>query len=104
MLCIQLHKSTFYDFDWHIFPIDTNAFSCGAAHINHEIDQGMNGILIKCPIPEKIIQFERFSEIILILSSGPHRFASFPDISVGIEGIGITILSLYNISLISVSF
>lgn len=64
----------------------------------------MNGILIKCPIPEKIIQFERFSEIILILSSGPHRFASFPDISVGIEGIGITILSLYNISLISVSF
>ena len=51
MLCIQLHKSTFYDFDWHIFPIDTNAFSCGAAYIDHEIDHSLNGILIKCPIP-----------------------------------------------------
>ena len=87
-----------------IFPIDTNAFSCGAAHINHEIDHGMKRILVKCPIPEKIIQFDRFSEILLIVSSDSHRFASFPDTSAGIEGIGITILSINNISLISVSF
>ena len=64
----------------------------------------MKCILINGPIPGKIIQLERISEIVLILSSDPHRIASFLDTSVGIEGIGITILSLYNISLISVSF
>lgn len=64
----------------------------------------MKCILINGPIPGKIIQLERISEIVLILSSDPHRFVSFPDTSAGIEGIGITILSINNISLISVSF
>lgn len=99
--CSPVHFSSFLDFSkkgnkniFHLPPI--LALFRAKTHLqsNRESKQNISHL------PEMYSLGKTIKKRVL----HPHRFASFPDTSAGIEGIGITILSINNISLISVSF